>query len=243
MSKSERYLACYSGLLTLVFAVVVLTGAAASREAKFEQIDVQRINVREADGTLRLVIANNQQAPGMVFRGKESRHPNQGDRGAGMWFYNDEGTETGGLTFAGRKGPDGKTMADSHFSFDQYEQDQVVTIEQREYDGVRMAGLRVLDRPDQPISEMMAEIERIRALPQPEQDKQREALMKNYAGGPRLFLGKDDKRASLLDLKDAKGKTRLRLQVAASGEATIEFLDAQGKVQRTLTPEALGTKQ
>lgn len=243
MSRSERYLACYSGLLTLVFAIVVLTGAAASRDAKFEQIDVQRINVREADGTLRLVIANNQRAPGIIVRGKESPHPHQGRRGAGMWFYNDEGTESGGLTFSGRRGPDGKTVADSHFSFDQYEQDQVVTLQQDERDGKRMAGLRVLDRPEQPLSEILAEIDRIRALPQPEQDKQHEALMKNYAGGPRIFLGKDDTRASLLDLKDAKNKTRLRLRVAASGEATIEFLDTEGKVQRTLTPETLGTKQ
>jgi len=243
MSGSERYLACYSGLLTLAFAVVVLTGAAASRDAKFNEIDVQRINVREKDGTLRMVVSNNERAPGLIVKGKEHPHPQQGNRGAGMWFFNDEGTENGGLTFSGRKGPDGKTISDGHLSFDQYEQDQVVALSQSEYDGRRMAGLRVLDQPERSIVEMIPEVERLLALPEPERSRQMQAYRKELKAWPRLFLGKDDKRASLLDMKDAQGKTRLRLQVAATGEATIEFLDAEGKVQRTLTPESIGAKQ
>jgi hypothetical protein len=38
----------------------------------------------------------------------------------------------------------------------------------------------------------------------------------------------------LLNLKDAQGKTRLRLAVSAKGEASISFLDDHGKVVRTI---------
>jgi len=44
------------------------------------------------------------------MKGKEQPHPG-GNRGAGIIFYNDEGSENGGLTFSGRTGPDGEPAA------------------------------------------------------------------------------------------------------------------------------------
>lgn len=242
MTKSERFLTVYSGVLTLVFAVVVLTGAGETRNAKFDEIDVQRINVREADGTLRLVVSNNSRMPGLIHKGKEHPHPNQGGRGAGIIFFNDEGSESGGLTFDGQKGPDGKVRAGGHFSFDQYDQDQVLVLTQKDADGTHRAGLGILDRPEQSLMEMMPEVARIRALPSPEREKQWAEFEKNYQGGQRLFVGKDESRAAILDMKDADNRTRLRLRVAANGKAKIEFLDAEGKVQRTLAPDSLAAK-
>lgn len=238
MSKSERYLAWYSGLLTLVFAAVVLTGASAVRSDKFDQIDVQRINVREADGMLRMVVSGESRFPGLLFNGKEYPHP----RGvAGMIFYNDEGTENGGLVFDGSKGKDGKVSASGHLSFDQYEQDQVLALNQHEEDGKRVAGLTVSDRPEQSLEPLVAEMLRVKALPESERNKAMAELDAGHSA-KRLFIGKNAERASLLDMKDANGKTRLRLQVAANGEATIQFLDADGKVQRTLAPESVAAK-
>ena len=42
----------YSAVLTVILAVLLLTGT-APRSVTFEEIDVERINVRESDGTLR----------------------------------------------------------------------------------------------------------------------------------------------------------------------------------------------
>jgi hypothetical protein len=50
-----------------------------------------------------------------------------------------------------------------------------------------------------------------------------------------LFVGKDRSRASVVNLFDATGKTRLVLKVEADGAASIEFLDADGKVTNRLT--------
>lgn len=238
MSKSERYLAWYSGLLTLAFAVVVLTGASAARSDKFDQIDVQRINVREPDGTLRFVVSSEARFPGLLMKGKEYPHP----RGvAGMIFYNDEGTENGGMVFDGSKDKDGKVRASGHLSFDQYEQDQVLALAQQEEDGKHVAGLTIIDRPGRSLEPLVAEIMRLQALPESERNKGMAKLDPGHVA-KRLFIGKNAERASLLDLKDANGKSRLRLQVAANGEATIQFLDVDGKVQRTLTPDSLAAK-
>lgn len=90
-------MAFWHGLVTgaaLVGMTVALT--AAARPQKFGTIDVERINVREADGTLRLVISNKDRFPGSFHKGQEIARP---DRrfAAGMLFLNDEGSENGGL--------------------------------------------------------------------------------------------------------------------------------------------------
>ena len=102
-----RFLAIYSGVLTIAFAVVVLAGFAESRQKQtFDEIDVHRINVVEPDGTLRLVISNKADFPGIIIKGKETPHPDRAT--AGMLFFNDEGTENGGLIFGGSKDKEGK---------------------------------------------------------------------------------------------------------------------------------------
>lgn len=239
MSKSERYLAWYSGALTLVFAAVVLTGASAARSAKFDRIDAQRIDIREADGTLRMVISNRGSFPGLIYKAKEYPH----DRGsAGVIFYNDEGTENGGLIFDGAKGADGRISSGGHLSFDQYEQDQVLSLTQEESGGVRRAGLSIGDRPDASLEPVAAAIDEIRKLPEAEQARKIAELQGGQSPAQRLFVGKNRERESLVELKDAQGKPRLRLTVAPGGEARIEFLDAAGKVQRTLGPEVAASR-
>ncbi|MGI8839777.1 MAG: hypothetical protein ACR2F8_03165 [Caulobacteraceae bacterium] len=142
----NRFLLGYCVVLTTIVASVTATHAISdtTRQA-FDEIDVHRINLRENDGTLRMVIANKSHFPGAIFKGKEYPHPNRST--AGILFYNDEGTENGGLTFGGARGNDGKVSSSGHLSFDQYEQDQVVTLDQSEEDGRRAAGLGINDLP------------------------------------------------------------------------------------------------
>ncbi|HMA54957.1 MAG TPA: hypothetical protein VKT17_10865, partial [Acidobacteriota bacterium] len=75
--SGNRPLVIYSGVLTLVLAVTLLTGAARSRTASFDSIDVGRINVVEPDGTVRLVLSSKALFPGIIFKKKEYPHPNR----------------------------------------------------------------------------------------------------------------------------------------------------------------------
>ena len=58
MLNGNRWLLIYSGVLTAVFAATTLRGfAAGGKKVKFDEIEVQRINLVEPDGTLRTVVS------------------------------------------------------------------------------------------------------------------------------------------------------------------------------------------
>lgn len=235
-NTTQKLLIAWAGALTLAFAVVVLTGATSGRSQAIDTLDVQRINVREPDGTLRMVISGRDRFPGAIFGDREYTHPREA---AGMLFFNDEGMENGGLIFGGSKDGDGGPDSGGHLSFDPYDRDQAVALSQIESDGIVRAGLTVNDTGSQSIEALFQELERIQALPESEREAAREALFEaRRAGGQgsarRVFVGKDREQVSTVLLADAAGRPRLRLRVTPEGAATIEFLDADGKVLRTL---------
>jgi hypothetical protein len=210
--------------ISMFLCVIAWGQAEAERNVtSFREIDVQRINVREPDGTLRMTISNSATAPGLIFKGKEHQFPNR--QAAGILFFNDEGTENGGLLFGGAK--KGQNVSSGgHLSFDQYEQDQVISLDQTEEHGRRHAGLTFFDRPSTPIP-----LELIDKVNTPEGDAEFGKLAEAGAfGHPRLFIGKAEDRTSTVILRDGKGLARLKLTVTALGAASIDFMDESGKI-------------
>jgi hypothetical protein len=150
-----------------------------------------------------------------------------------MIFLNDEGTENGGLIFGGRKTA-GKVTAFGHLSFDQYEQDQVINLEQTEEAGTRYGGLTIADYPD--VSMDFDLEQRLSKMSAAERDATLAKLRDSGAFGQRrLFVGKSEDRDAVVALRDGAGHVRLRMRVTAAGVASIEFLDAAGRIVRTDT--------
>lgn len=233
--SSPRFLAIYSGALTIAFAIVVLAGFAESRQKQaFDEITVHRINVVEPDGTLRMTISNKAAFPGIIIKGKETPHPDRST--AGMLFFNDEGTENGGLIFGGSKDKEGKITSYGHLSFDQYEQDQVFSIDTDQENGDRTSELRMIDEPDYPITEDLSAAARIEKLPK---DQQAAAWKQLRAGKDhaetRVVLGRLKDHSVALRLKDAQGRDRLVIRVAPDGTPELQLLDASGKVTRSIS--------
>ena len=54
--------------------------AQSDRKQRFTEIDVERINIREADGTVKLVIANRERAPDQVSEGQSRPRATSGSR-------------------------------------------------------------------------------------------------------------------------------------------------------------------
>ncbi|WP_114954296.1 hypothetical protein [Sphingosinicella terrae] len=237
--NSNKLLVLYSAVLTVACAVSIASGAVASdgpERTSFTEIDVERINLREADGTLRMVISNTDRTPGIYIKGVERPHPS-GRRTAGMIFLNDEGTENGGLTFGGRTLPDGTVVGSGHLSFDQYEQDQVIQLTQNEQGGRRWAGMVVTDRPDTPLDFDLAQ--RITSMPPgAERDAAIQRVMaEGTFGRQRVWVGKTRDRESAVLLSDAMGRPRIRMRVAPDGASAIDFLGEDGAVMRSITPQ------
>jgi hypothetical protein len=210
----------------------------ASRKERFTEIDVERINVVAPNGKPRLVISNAERAPDIIINGKT--YHRSGRNEAGMIFYNEEGSENGGMGFSGHT-ENGHVSADAGFMFDQYGQDQTVGLTYDEQDGRRSAGLRVWDRPDVPITVLADMVEPIKQMPNgPERTRRmaavRDSAMKlNLGGAQRVFVGKQPNKTATVLLADAQSRPRLRLVVDSAGAARIEFLDQTGKVLRTIS--------
>lgn len=217
-------------------ALVLALGAfrqPQQEKARFVEIDVERINIVEPDGKLRMVLSNRPRSIGPIYKGKPFGYP--GGTRPGIIFFNDEGTENGGLTFSGRTGPDGKYQASSGFSFDQFNQDQVLYFQYRDDNGVRRTGLTIADRADVDIYDLVQERDSILKLPE---GAVRNAAMQRWAAprngiplaAERIYVGRDPARNAVINLSDPDGKPRLRLKVDSLGGAALEFLDANGAV-------------
>ena len=84
----------------------------------------------------------------------------------GMYFFNNEGNECGGLIYSGERNEDGSYYAGGLLSFDQYRQDQVIFIQHEDTNGRHSASLNILDRPELPINEWGEEFQRLSNLPE-----------------------------------------------------------------------------
>ncbi len=97
-------------------------------------------------------------------------------------------------------------------------------------------------RRQKPITpDMYREAERIKAMPHDAARKAAwSAFMKKYPSLlQRASLERNDDGSVDLTLRDQQGRPRLQMGLDIHGQPTIQLLDAQGKVQRTISiPES-----
>lgn len=138
MKNKNLILKVYSITLTFIFGYLILSGFKSKNlYEKFDEITVERINIIEPDGTLKMVISNSKrQHPGM-FDGKILK---ERTRPPGIIFFNEEQDEVGGLIYSGNK-EDGAGMV---LSYDQYKNDQVMQMQyQKGKSGKQQYGLNI----------------------------------------------------------------------------------------------------
>jgi len=237
--RELRLLKGYAIVVTALLGTISLAAfRQSSQNQKFTEIDVERINVVEKDGKLRMVISNRDRSIGPIYKGKPFGYA--GGTRPGIIFFNDEGTENGGLTFTGKREADGTYRASSGFSFDQFNQDQVAYLQYNDNNGRRNMGLTIADRADLDIFDLVAERDSIlKANPA---GPGRDAAVAKWAQprngvplfAPRVYVGRDVSKAAIVNLSDRNGKSRLRLMVDSLGVPSLEFLDAAGKVTSRL---------
>ena len=139
----QKWLVVYSAVVSTALLGVVLMGAKKGIQ-EFDQLRVHRIDVVEPDGTLRMVISNHNKLPPVIIKGKE--HPENGEPRpqAGMLFYNDEGTENGGLIFGGKMNQKGEVVdSGGSLSFDKYGAGQIMELAGVDDKANKFAGLAV----------------------------------------------------------------------------------------------------
>ena len=152
-----------------------------------------------------MVISNHEHLPGVIFQGKESSRVDRPY--AGMLFYNDEGTENGGLVFGGRRNASGEVVdAGVALSFDRYGASSQF---------VQLAGVQ--DSKNHMVGLTLSETE-------------------STGNRRRLFIGHDKEGVASVSLMDRDGRKRIVLQVTPDGTSSISFLDVDGTVVNQLGP-------
>jgi hypothetical protein len=229
LQRDVRFLKAYSILITVLLGVIAFSAVSqANQKTKFDEIDVERINIVEKDGKLKMVISNaERQHPGTIDGRTLARK-----RPPGLLFFNEAGDECGGLSFNGNQ-RDGKGNAGALLAFDRFRQDQTVGLQYGENNGQYFAGLRVWDRPETSIGPVIDKLSAIEKMTDgPEKTKAMQALRETAGAGvaDRVMVGRDREQAAVVRLSDAKGRPRLKLSVDAAGMSRVEFLDETGKV-------------
>lgn len=193
------------------------------------ELTVQRINVVEPDGTVRLVLSGQARSPGGQVDGVTVHR--DGQRPAGVIFFNDEGSECGGLIFGGGENSDGSRDHTVHLSFDRFRNDQALTLTCHDEGPRWTAGLRVQDRPASSLGPLIRQMKAAEDMPAgPARDRAIESVTDQAEPAPlRVFAGRDNEGTAMLVLHDGEQRPRIRLAVSLDGEASLDFLDADGE--------------
>lgn len=247
LEREARRVKRYAAGVTLLLGVLTVAAVQQAGRTRFTEIDVERLNIIEKNGTVRLAIANPDRMSPIVFHGKEYPGLRGGNApgGAGMIYFNEEGSEVGGWIWRGRTQANGTPSAAGFLTFDQYNQDETITLGYNENNGQRTAGLGIYDEPNASIQPILDSILAIRAMPDGPAKTRRQERFREYQRqlperrATRLYLGKDQTKSSILLLRDPQGRPRLKLSVDSLGTPRLEFLDEQGKVTSQL-PAATG---
>lgn len=237
MKKSNLLLKLYSITLTFIFGYFIISGFKTDDlEKKFDEITVERINIVEPDGKLKMVISNSQkQHPGM-FDGEIIM---ERERPPGIIFFNEEQDEVGGLIYQGNK-KDGAGMV---LSFDQYKNDQVMQLQyQRSKSGSQQYGVNIRDRSEKfTLPRLISTMDSLKKQGVSDNQKMMEIMKEMNDGNPfsaqRLFTGKNFDEQVGMFIKDEFGNNRINIYINENNEPKFQILDKNGNVIKELTEE------
>ena len=236
MRKQLFLLKCFVAILALVLIAICFILFIRPDLIPFKEISIERVNIVESSGMVRMAISNKSRSPEVLAYGKPYTPPIPGHNRPGIIFYNDEGTENGGLVFMGHRDSSGRYIATGHFSFDQYNQNQVLYLTYADENGDQNTGLHIDDwHIDPPFWQWRKDYFKAEDLTDSVQRKKEIAAMMEPRPGQRafaqrVFVGKDDSKTAMITLSDRSGNPRLRLLVDSNGVAKINFLDHQGHI-------------
>lgn len=220
-------------------AVILTTGMIANNDARFETLSVERLNIIEADGTVKMLLTNTARFPTTEEVNGKVLNEDRKKR-SGMLFFNEEGMEAGGFIYDGSKNARGHSAGMS-LTFDKYDGDQVMqllTVDEKRGDRrVIRSGLAFNDRPEFETQDKVREI--MRELAQITDNAERNRKIAEYeqqgliGGAPRILLGKTAEQNNGLFLFAKDGSPRAMFYVDEHDEVQLQFINSKGEVTHT----------
>ena len=237
MTNKILILKLYAITLTFILGYLILSSFKLKNNIeKFEEITVERINIVEPDGKLKMVISNSErQHPGM-FNGKVLMDR---QRPPGITFFNEEQDEIGGIGGEGNRN-DGAGMV---LSFDQFKNDRVMQMQYiRTEDGKQQYGVNIWDRPEKiTLPRLFIVIDSLKKQGISSRKEINEILKGMNDGNPlnpqRLFTGKNFDEQVGVFIKDKNGQDRINIYIDENNTPKFKILDENGNIVRELIEE------
>ncbi|MGH7465455.1 MAG: hypothetical protein ACREK1_09785 [Longimicrobiales bacterium] len=237
MARDIRFLKMYAAGSSLAVLMLLLMAFAPARH-RFQVLQAERIDIIHPDGTLALVLSGKGRLPGPTSEGREYPQELSGGRttAAGMIFFNERGDEVGGLTYQGQLQGDGY-RASGGITFDQFRQDQVVSLQYSDNGSSRSAGVNVWDRSTEiTIAEILEIVDaRAKATGAARDSIERviQGLSRQGLSTHRVFVGSRN-RTAVLQIRDTRGRPRIVMSVDSTDVPRLVFLDSAGAVVSAL---------
>lgn len=243
MNRELVFLRSFAVAAVIGVFLILTTAFKNGGKQKFGEIDAERINIVEKDGTVKMIITNVEKFPNgkAIINGKPTNEERK--KRSGMLFFNEDGIECGGFIYDGKKNAKGHSSGLS-LTYDQYDGDQVMqllTQDQQEGDKRFVtSGLMFNDRPAKEsqirTGEIMKELDELgKKDPRAAQEKYILYEKQGLIGGtPRLMLGKSGSENNGLFLFDNRGMPRAMFYVDKENNARLDFFDDKGNVITSL---------
>ncbi len=239
MNRELIFLRAFAVAAVLGMVLIITSAFKQSGNQKFSEIDVERINIIEKDGTVKMVITNVNRFPNAndKINGKLTNETRK--KRSGMLFFNEDGIECGGFIYDGQKNEKGHSSGLS-LTYDQYDGDQVMQLLTQDYrEGDRRSvtsGLMFNDRPSKEsqlkTATIMNELEELgKKDPKAADEKYKLYEAQGLVGGaPRVMLGKSGSENNGLFLFDNKGMPKAMFYVDKENNAKLDFFDEKGNI-------------
>ncbi len=239
MNKELVFLRSFAA--TTVCGIVFLSSVAFknSGNQKFAEIDVQRINIVEPDGTVKMIITNVDRFPhgDDTINGRPTNEDRK--KRSGMLFFNEDGIECGGFIYDGQKTENGHSAGLS-LTYDQYDGDQVMQLLMRDdkvgNERFVRSSIAFIDQPanlnQSRISEIHKELAELgktdrKAMQEKYYEYKEQGLIGNI---DRMVLGQTKSKSNGLFLFDDQGRPKAMFYIDAENNAKLDFFDDQGNV-------------
>jgi len=237
LEKEVKILRALTVICIGLTGFILINTMTQSNRNKFESLNVQRLNIVEDDGTVKMVITNTERFPNGTEKVNGVILNEDRKKRSGMLFFNEDGIEAGGFIYDGSKNEKGHNAGMS-LTFDQYNGDQVMqlltTDRLRGDKRLVRSGLAFNDRAEfetqDKVKEIMDELKQIK-------DKvQKRAKIKQYqeqgliGGSPRVLLGKTGSKNNGLFLFAQDGTARASFYVDDNDQVKLEILNSEGDI-------------
>lgn len=242
MNRELAFLRTFAAATAVGIVFVTSVAFKEIGKTRFSEIDVERINIVEKDGTVKMVITNVDRFPSKsdTINGRPTNDTRK--QRAGMLFFNEDGIEAGGFIYDGKKNEQGHAAGLS-LTYDQYDGDQVMqlktTDQQVGNERFVTSSIAFIDQPKNSTqastSAIFDELDSLRKVdPKAYQEKYALYVEQEKIGAVnRMMLGQTRSKSNGLYLFDDKGMIRGSLYIDKDNRAQLEFFDEKGNVVAT----------